>query len=136
MMEIAEKWYLTIRIPSLVALKHALSARLSEIWEISSSEALRDENGRGERLWEIKHLQLNFLTSVGVAIELFNDATSQKESEVGLTVRRTGACAQWIRQQLVKSLRSVNNQLLFKLSMSPYSRDAELLHDETFSHIR
>jgi hypothetical protein len=128
--EIAQKWYLTLRVPSLVALKHSLSARLSEIWEISSSEALRDEDGRGQRLSEIKHLQLNFLTSAGIAIELFNDATNQKTAKWGLLFDELELAPQWIREQLVKSLRSVNNKLLFKLSMSPYSQDAELLHDE------
>ncbi|MDQ1592585.1 MAG: hypothetical protein QOG71_3212 [Pyrinomonadaceae bacterium] len=128
--EIAEKWYLKINIPSLVSLKHALTTRLSNIWEISSEESLRNPEGRGERLANIKYLHLNFLYSAGLAIELFDDRTAQSQSKWGLLFDELELAPQWIREELIKSLRSVNSKLLFKLSMSPYSQDASLLHSE------
>jgi hypothetical protein len=128
-MAIAPQWYVKPAIPSLLSLKHALTTRLSNIWEVSVKEILLGEEGRNERLANIPFLLLNFRHSVGSAVELFDDLADHGRGKWGLLFDELELAPKWIREELILALRSVNSQLIFKLSMSPYSEDASLLHD-------
>jgi hypothetical protein len=127
--ELGRQWSLEIPLPSLLALKHALRARLGDIWRLRSQENERDSSGRGTRLAAVSHLHLNFLLCAGSSVEMFDDLTDSPKGHWAFLFDELELAPQWIRQELIKSLRSVNEQFLFKLSMSPYSRDANLLHD-------
>jgi hypothetical protein len=126
---ISKEWYLELAIPSLLSLKHALTSRFSKIFEISLKEILLGSEGRNERLSNIPFLLLNFLRATGAAVELFDDIAGQGRSKWGLLFDELELAPQWIHEELLSAMRSANSQLLFKLSMSPFSENAELLHN-------
>jgi hypothetical protein len=121
--EVSRNWHLRPTLPTLLSLRYSLSSRLSEIYELGSRETLLPKEGRGERLASVPYLHLDFLKSATLAIEIFDDATSQGRGRWALLFDELELAPEWILSKLVNSLRSVDDRFLFKLSMSPFSRD-------------
>ncbi len=126
---IARAWYISPQIPTLISLKHALTARLSAIREFASKEVSIGEVGRGARTAAESFMHLHFLQAAGVAVELFDDYAGTPDSKWALMVDELELAPEWIRQELIRSLRSADDRFLFKLAMSPFSHDLGLLGD-------
>ena len=120
---IAAGWYLALTVPTLAAVKYALTQRLSEIRALANIEAYRTAEGRMERLSE-PWLHLHFLQSASVAAELFDDMTGSA-GKWALLFDELELAPDWVRTELFRSLRSTEPRFLFKLSISPYNNDAE-----------
>jgi hypothetical protein len=125
--EVARKWYLDLSIPTFLALKHELTARLGKLKELSNAEVLRGPEGRAERLAAIPYLLLHFLTSAIFIVEKFNDLANETNAKWALLFDELELAPKWIRDELVQALRSKDERWLFKLSISPYSQDLNLL---------
>lgn len=127
---VATSWRLKPAINNLQGLKLSLRTRLIEIAEIA-----RRETGEGDRALERlrlhEYLHLGFLESTSAAIDVFNDIISQPERRWGLLFDELEIAPKDIRQILLKSLRSSDQRLIFKLSISPYHEDVHLLQEPT-----
>lgn len=121
--DVARAWCLDPIIPSLFALKHALSARLTSIGALASQEATLGENDRAERLGKIEYLHLPYLQAAAQAIEVFDDAICETGAKWALLFDELELAPVWIRQNLRSALRSVNPLFLFKLAISPYDHE-------------
>lgn len=121
--EIADAWRLSSALPSLEGLDKALVRRFSEIKQLASQEAYRDENRRLDRLAEVAYLHLDFLSAASYAVNLFDEAVNDNEAKWALLFDELELAPQWIRRVLVRSLRSVSERFLFKISLSPYAVD-------------
>jgi len=131
---IASEWKLAVQLPTLLGLKYSLNSRLSAIHELSSRESLLSPDGRTERLSSTEWLHLDFLQSVLTAVELFDDLTTRGKGRWALLFDELELAPTWILERLLQSLRSVDERLLFKLSMSPFSKDLTQL-DNSLSAI-
>ncbi len=120
---LVEPWRVRPQIPSLLALKYALSERLSDIRALANREALLGESGRPERLAGVQYLQLHFLQSALLAIERFNDLAGEPGARWALLFDELELAPQAIRLELMSALRGSDARLLFKLSMSPYTEE-------------
>jgi len=126
---IASSWYLSLPVPTLAGLKHALTQRLSDLRSLASIEAHRSPEQRAERLAEA-WLHLHFLQSASVAAEIFDDCT-HSVGKWALLFDELELAPDWIRTELFRSLRSTDDRFLFKLAISPYNNDADLFSRPT-----
>lgn len=127
--EIASQWLLKPSLPTVLSLKYSLSSRLSEIYQLSSREAVLGVEGRADRLANAAFLHLDFLASAAQIIEIFDDAIGEKTGRWAFLFDELELAPEWILTKLVQSLRSVNEKFLFKLSMSPFSKEVGELKD-------
>jgi energy-coupling factor transporter ATP-binding protein EcfA2 len=116
---INDAWHLKTRVPSLLAIEQALSVRMLRIYEIASKEALLGRESRRRRLAETDFLQLHFLQSAAVAIDVFNDLADERDGKWALAFDELELAPEWIQDELVKLLRSTDQRFIFKLAMSP-----------------
>lgn len=118
--EIAASIGLRPALPTLLSLKHALSQRLSRLREVASRERILGKDGRDSRLASETFLHAWYLESTVSAIEVFDDAIHESGAKWALLFDELELAPQWIREKLIASTRSVDDRLLFKLSLSPY----------------
>ncbi|MGC3968742.1 MAG: ATP-binding protein [Pirellulales bacterium] len=121
--QIKTAWNIDSAISTLLGIRLALSLRLSHIHTLASKEALRSSVGRNERLANETFLHLDFLPAAGAAVEVFAAVLRDEETRWALLFDELELAPQWIRAILIKSLRSVDQRFLFKISISPYSVD-------------
>ena len=121
--ELFASWHFDRGLNSFEGLHFALSRRLSQIRVLASQESHRDTRGRGDRIAEIRFLHLDFLAAAGVAVDLFNARALEQGRRWALLFDELELAPEWIRDTLMRYLRSVDELFLFKLSISPYSVD-------------
>jgi hypothetical protein len=128
--EVSRLWQLKVALPSLLSLKYALTARLAQIKELSNREKDLGSDGRKARLSKHKYLYFHFIDSALILVEIFNDLVKESDAKWGLLFDELELAPRGIREDLVRSLRSRDSRLLFKLSISPYGEDLDVLQDD------
>jgi hypothetical protein len=118
---VCRSWHIADTIPSLLAIKQALTQRVLYIREIVSREVTRGVEGRAERLAQEHFLHLHFLQAAAVAIELFDDIIGQGGKRWALMFDELELAPEWIQSVLSASLRSTDDRFLFKLALNAYS---------------
>lgn len=131
--EISQSWKIEPTIPSLLSLKHALRARLSEIRLLGNKGALTDQNEFRDQLRNIDYLHLHFIDSVSTAVELFNDYVNEPDAKWALLFDELETAPEWIQDELIRALRSVDERLLIKLAISPISENVRLILESSLS---
>lgn len=118
---LAEAWDLRVRVRSLAALEFALSERISLVHEIALREETLGQLGRSERIADHRFLHFNFLSKTTAAI----DAVAQFEQlgSYALLFDELELAPPSIRTALLTALRSTDQRILFKLSLSPYTSE-------------
>jgi hypothetical protein len=124
---VCDAWHVKPLIPSLLALKQAMTLRLSRIREVASQEVILGDTGRKERLGALTYIHLHFLQAAAYAVECFDDLVGEPGSKWALLCDELELAPEWIQDELVKSLRSTDDRFLFKLAMSPFTPSGELL---------
>jgi len=124
---LASSWKLELRVPSLLGLKYALLQRQSHLGELATKIALGVLDG--DLTSENNYLFLDFLQATSLAVELFDDNINEPEGKWALLFDELELAPTFITEQLVRSLRSSVPKLLFKLSLSPFSREVRFFED-------
>jgi len=119
---ISEAWHVTLSVPTLRSLALSLSRRLQLIGEIANLEQRLSETGREERLLRHDFLNISFLPAISHAIDVFEDGARSHEHWAFL-FDELEIAPSWIRSELLALLRSTDQRLLFKLTLSPYKPD-------------
>lgn len=125
--QFARSWQLEPPVKTLQGLKLALRERLSTIAQIAFRETLLQQDSLDERLAAHGFLYLGFLECATLAIEAFNNLAKQPERRWAFLFDELEIAPRQIRQRLFSALRSTDQRLLFKLSISPYHEDASVL---------
>lgn len=120
---ISDAWKLAPRVPSFLGLKTALGNRLSEISALVSSEQVLGPEGRPERLAARVFLHLDFLAATGSAVDVFDHFDGQHRGKFAFLFDELDLAPSWVLDRLLSSLRSTDSRFLFKLSLTPFSRD-------------
>ncbi|REK09110.1 MAG: hypothetical protein DWQ37_19860 [Planctomycetota bacterium] len=110
-------------LPTLISLKHALGKRLTRLREVAVRERVLQKEGRRERLAMEQVLKMWYLEPTISCIEVFNDAVGEPRARWALLFDELELAPEWIREQLVNATRSVDERILFKLSLSPYDEN-------------
>jgi hypothetical protein len=125
--ELAAAWHARPAIPSLLSLKQALSRRLLDIRELASREETLGDVGRSQRLAEIRFLHIHFMQAASFGVELFNDTASEPDGKWALLFDELELAPDWIRDELIRSLRGTDERFLLKLALSPYSYESQIV---------
>lgn len=126
--ELADALGLVIRVPSLMGVRSALGARLASVMSVASTELLLGPEGRAERLAKMPELHLGFLAGVSQCLDRIEMVLPQTKGERwALLFDELELAPSSLQGTLMSSLRSVDERLLFKLSVSPYNEDLALL---------
>jgi hypothetical protein len=128
---LCKEWHLSDTVPSFLAVRHALSARLSTIKELVARELMLGVNGRDARLLDAGFLFLDFVQGCTNAIELFDDSLSKGETRWALMFDELELAPEWISNLLVRSIRSTDERLLFKLALNPFTNTSTQLESPT-----
>jgi len=125
--ELATVWHLEIVVPSLTALRRALSGRLLQLFALASTEVLRGPTNRAERLALVPYLHLHFVQAAGAAIELFEEITRLSPGKWALLFDELELAPKWIQEELGNALRSTDPRFLFKLALNPFTENDSLM---------
>ncbi len=130
--QLAFVWGIDIPLPTLLNLRLSLKKRLIEISEMIKIESISDAENRIDRLKSIKYIFQDFLPLISSGIDVVNSAIDQKYGKWALLFDELEIAPRNIRQSLLAALRSTDDRILFKLSLSPYNEDSNVL-EEAFS---
>lgn len=119
---LADAWRVEVRIKSLLGLRIALSNRLVALAEFALVEERMPPERREVRFAENRDLDLPLLPSLTSALDALEAVAPQVIGERwALLFDELELAPAEIRSELLQSLRSVDDRLLFKLSLSPFS---------------
>lgn len=125
---LAEMWDLKIAVPSLLGVRTALSKRLVEIGVLAHRERRLPREGRLERMDGVAGLGISLLTGMQAALDVTEQHLPETQGDRwALLFDELELAPDEIRAELVSALRSVDERLLFKLSLSPYSDGMDAL---------
>jgi hypothetical protein len=124
---ISEYWQLSPSLNTFDSLKLSLRGRLSKISEFANKEANSSPEIVNEQLRNQPGFHLDFIDALVLAIEAVGLATDNEDKKWALLFDELEIAPRRIRMELFKCLRSTDQRILFKLSISPYSEDLELL---------
>lgn len=124
---ISEFWQLSPSLNTFDGLKLSLRGRLSKISEFANKEANSTAELVNAQLREQPGFHLDFIDALVSAIEAVGLATGNEDKKWALLFDELEIAPRRIRMELFKCLRSTDQRILFKLSISPYSEDLELL---------
>jgi hypothetical protein len=130
---ISDVWRIRPSIPSLIALKQALSARLVEIGALAGRGALLEQKEFARQLSENEFIHLNLVQAIAAGIDIFNDGIDEPSAKWALLFDEIEIAPQWIQDELMRSFRSVDQRILIKLAISPVSSCARLLSSTELS---
>jgi hypothetical protein len=125
--QLARSWRLSPAVNTFQGLKLALRDRLSNIAQIAFRETLLPVEKLDDRLAAYDFLYLGFLECATFGIEAFNGLINQPNRRWAFLFDELEIAPREIRQRLFSALRSTDQRLLFKLSISPYHEDATVL---------
>ena len=112
-------WNLPSGSESLESLSQDLSKRLVEIGTIANIESYLGQEGRSERIKSFGWLFLSLIESISLGVKTFNNACGQNEWRWALLFDELEIAPSWLTPYLLSLLRSTDERLLFKLSLSP-----------------
>lgn len=122
---VAPLWHFNLEAQTLLSLKIALSQRLSEIHQFASKIEFLEESKRNDSFASENFLHLNFLSSISLFLDVFENVTSSYEEKWALLFDELELAPESIRAALTQALRSVDSRIIFKLSIAPFSRELE-----------
>jgi energy-coupling factor transporter ATP-binding protein EcfA2 len=128
---LARSWELKPHLPTILSLSSALRDRLVQIDKVANSIAGIGGGIDASILQESSFLFLGWLSSISQGVEEFNSAVGQPHRKWALLFDELEISPKKIRQEILAALRSTNQRLLFKLSMSPYNEEVSLLDAAT-----
>jgi len=123
--QLSEIWRCGGNVLTLLGLRVALTHRLVKIHEVASRCALLPEDERSSFLAETNFLHLNFLSGVPAFLDAFEEVTKRIDERWALLFDELELAPNAIRQSLSHALRSVDQRLIFKLSIAPFSKELE-----------
>ena len=126
---LAKQWELDLELPTLQSLQSALQSRLSRIGQIANQLSVTENRRLDPAAPDTRFIFLNPLNSVSFGVEQFNTFADQPYRKWALLFDELEIAPPTIRKALLQALRSTNQNLLFKLSLSPYHQDADVLNE-------
>lgn len=117
---LSDCWNLERSCLSLSSIRYLLLSQLNKVHATAHPTSITER--------EVRNVldalpQLDLLSSVSLAVEVFNDYTGNADRKWALLFDELELAPVQIRKQLMSYLRSVNNKLLFKLSLVPFSEE-------------
>ncbi|NKB38348.1 MAG: hypothetical protein GKR93_14490 [Gammaproteobacteria bacterium] len=128
---LSESWLLNTTLYTFSSLQLSIEARLNEIgilinrWERYTEDQIKDD------LNTKLYLDLDFLSAITFGVHCFNSFTNRSEMRWAFLFDELEIAPEIIRKKLFNALRNSDDKLIFKLSITPYTADMNLL-DKVF----
>lgn len=122
---LASVWDLSDEAATLLGLRASLAKRLMSIHQIANQCTLMPAQERSLFVRDIKFLHLNYLSALPAFLDIFEEVTGLTDERWALLFDELELAPQRIRTSLTHALRSVDQRLIFKLSIAPFSRELE-----------
>ncbi len=116
----AKRWKLEPAAPTLQSLKNSLGAKSMDVWVYARQEILLGPSGRSARFAAKTEMAFDFLHEILWAIEITNDAAKVRDQRWALLFDELEIAPDWLLDALIRSLRSIDQRVLLKLSLSPF----------------
>lgn len=120
---IAKNWVLTPDVPSLAGITLALRDRMSGIAAFAERAGLIGETRAVQEFAERAEFHVSFFEALLFAMEAFEHISEREREKWALLFDELEICPEDIRRKLLDALRSTDRRVLFKLSLSPYTRE-------------
>lgn len=117
--EIGRVFHTKPSIPTLLSLKHSITARLAEINLIAKRIAFSRDGYSTDNFSEYPFLFIDPLSTVGSAVEVFDDVCGESNGKWALLFDELEIAPESIQNDLINGTRSTNPKFLFKLALSP-----------------
>lgn len=131
---LSDAWQLPIPVPSLLGLRSALSQRLLQLGQLASREHRLGSAGRDVRLADVEWLGQAMLPSLIAGLDALEaEYPTLQEEKWALLFDELELAPPRIRQQILSSFRSIDERLLFKVAISPFSADLSQLRSAVSS---
>ena len=118
---LASAWRLGLTLPSLSEVLLALGRRMIDLKVLAGQLDLRAAESRRAALGETPWLHLPLIDSLVQGIEAFEAHVGDRGARWALLFDELEKAPDWIVAFLFSSMRSVDDRIVFKLSLSPYS---------------
>lgn len=122
---VAAAWSLSLDAATLLGLRATLGQRLMKIHQLANQCTLIPEDKRAEFLMGKEFLHIGFLSAVPAFLDIFEDVTGLVDERWALLFDELELAPRHIRTSLTQALRSVDQRLIFKLSIAPFSKELE-----------
>jgi hypothetical protein len=123
--KLAGAWDLSVEAATLLGLKAALAQRLMKIHQLANQCILLTPERRREFLLEADFLHISYLSAVPAFLDIFEEVSGIGDERWALLFDELELAPERIRTSLTQALRSVDQRLIFKLSIAPFSRELE-----------
>lgn len=121
--ELADLWKLTPRVPSFFSLRSALRGRLQHIYEVAAMVAELRSEEQMTRLNQEPYVRLPLIVSCRNGIEQFNDSFDDAGRYWALLFDEVELMPSAVRRELFECLRTLPDRVLFKLALSPFDEE-------------
>jgi hypothetical protein len=122
--KLADAWFLSVEVATLLGLKSALAVRLMKIHQLANQCILLTPERRRDLL-SADFLHINYLSAIPAFLDIFEEISGIGDERWALLFDELELAPDRIRKSLTEALRSVDQRLIFKLSIAPFSRDLE-----------
>lgn len=116
-------WFVVPNIPSLLALKLALRQRLTRIFELAQNARVLGEKFLETVCIEERVLGVSPIQSLLIGIDAINGVTDNAHLRWAVLFDELEIAPETVRRVAVQCLRSSDQRLLFKLSLSPFNHE-------------
>lgn len=117
--EISRAFHAKPLIPTILSLKHSISARLAEINFIAKITAFSKAGYSKDNFSDYPFLFIDPLSTAGMAVAVFDDVCGEQNAKWALLFDELEIAPEAIQNELINSTRSTNSKFLFKLALSP-----------------
>ena len=125
---IAKLFKIDISVPSLKSIDSDFADRISTISSLINT--IKTDKSL-PRIEEYSFIDLNFLPSINAFITKLNMHSNEKLNKWCLLFDELEIAPKEMRKTLLKSLRSTDENLIFKLALSPYSEEFNVFSEPT-----
>lgn len=120
--QLAGAWGISPEVPSLLAVRQALTKRVHQI------RALADAAARSDRSQDdLGLLEMPLIESLALGVELCNDALGERDRHWALAMDELEFAPRPIVRELLRALRGADQALLFKLALAPAGDETQEL---------
>jgi len=118
--ELAQVWGLELRVPSLLGLRAAASERIAALGRLASAI----HRSRDFALADAPNSGINLVSELTLGLDILEALVPEIQGEKWcLLFDELELAPVEIRRSLISAMRSVDERLIFKLALSPYSAD-------------
>lgn len=125
--ELCDAWNLTTSVRSLPSLRISLSKRMQSIFNIAEQLSFLEHKEQKAAIIKHEFIHNNFLTLVSTGIIIFNEAAGQRDARWALLFDELEIAPDWVLESILQSLRSIDQHIIIKCSISPFDEKLENL---------